>query len=199
MSFEKGQYEMLIGYARVSSHDQNLHLQIDELKKAGCSKIFSDKISGMKKSRPGLDNALSYMRKDDTLVIWKLDRLGRSVNGLISLVEKLKQEGIHFQSITDGIDTATPAGRFFFHVMASLAQMERELLIERTKAGLAAARERGRVGGRKRSMTENKVEAAKKLLYEGMSAKDVAENLGVSIPTLYRWCPASERNSSSDK
>jgi DNA invertase Pin-like site-specific DNA recombinase len=199
MSFEKGQCEMLIGYARVSSHDQNLHLQIDELKKAGCSKIFSDKMSGMKKSRPGLDDALSYMRKNDTLVIWKLDRLGRSVNGLISLVEKLKQEGIHFQSITDGIDTATPAGRFFFHVMASLAQMERELLIERTKAGLAAARERGRVGGRKRSMTESKVKAAKKLLYEGMSATDVAENLGVSIPTLYRWCPAFERNSSSDK
>lgn len=199
MSFEKGQCEMLIGYARVSSSDQNLHLQIDELKKAGCSKIFSDKISGMKKSRPGLDNALSYMRKDDTLVIWKLDRLGRSVNGLINLVEKLRQEGIHFQSITDGIDTSTPAGRFFFHVMASLAQMERELLIERTKAGLAAARERGRIGGRKRSMTASKVEAAKKLLYEGMSAKDVADNLGVSIPTLYRWCPASEWSSSPSK
>ena len=199
MSFEKGQYEMLIGYARVSSSEQNLHLQINELKKAGCSKIFSDKISGMKKSRPGLDSALSYMRKDDTLVIWKLDRLGRSVNGLINLVEKLKQEGIHFQSITDGIDTNTPAGRFFFHVMASLAQMERELLIERTKAGLVAAREHGRIGGRKRSMTASKVEAAKKLLYEGMSAKDVADNLGVSIPTLYRWCPASEWNSSSSK
>lgn len=183
---------MLIGYARVSSKDQNLNLQTDELQKAGCSKIFLDKISGMKKSRPGLDNALSYLRKDDTLVIWKLDRLGRNVNGLIQLVEKLNKEGVHFKSITDGIDTGTPAGRFFFHVMASLAQMERELLIERTKAGLEAARKRGRVGGRKRAMTESKVEAAKKLLYEGMAAKDVAENLGVSIPTLYRWCPAAE-------
>lgn len=192
MSFEKGCYKMLIGYARVSSKDQNLNLQTDELQKAGCSKIFLDKISGMKKSRPGLDNALSYLRKDDTLVIWKLDRLGRNVNGLIQLVEKLNKEGVHFKSITDGIDTGSPAGRFFFHVMASLAQMERELLIERTKAGLEAARKRGRVCGRKRAMTESKVEAAKKLLYEGMAAKDVAENLGVSIPTLYRWCPAAE-------
>jgi DNA invertase Pin-like site-specific DNA recombinase len=183
---------MLIGYARVSSSDQNIDLQIDELKKAGCSKIFSDRISSMKKARPGLDNAMSYLRKDDTFVIWKLDRLGRNVKELLYMVGKLQEEGIHFRSITDGIDTTTPAGRFFFHVMASLAQMERELLIERTKAGLEAARKRGRIGGRKRLMTANKVEAAKKLLQEGIPAKDVAENLGVSIPTLYRWCPASE-------
>lgn len=103
------------------------------------------------------------------------------------------REGIHFKSLTDGIDTTTPAGRFFFHVMASLAQMERELLIERTKSGLDAAKKRGRIGGRKRSMTPSKIEAAKKLLDEGMPAKDVANNLGVSIPTLYRWCPASQR------
>src|SRR3990172_3009092 len=108
---------MLIGYARVSSSDQNLDLQIDELKKAGCSKIFSDRISGMKKARPGLDNAMSYLRKDDTFVIWKLDRLGRNVKELLYMVGKLQEEGIHFRSITDGIDTTTPAGRFFFHVM----------------------------------------------------------------------------------
>ncbi len=182
---------MLIGYARVSSDDQNLDLQTDALKKAGCTKIFSDKISGMKKDRPGLDVALSHLRNGDSFVIWKLDRLGRNLKELISMVGKFDEEGIHFQSTTDGIDTTTPAGRFFFHVMASLAQMERELLIERTKAGLAAAKKRGRVGGRKRLMTPSKVEAAKKLLAEGMPPKEVANNLGVSIPTLYRWCPAS--------
>ena len=183
---------MLIGYARVSSEDQNLDLQIDALKKTGCSKIFSDKLSGINKKRPGLDDALSHLRSGDTFVIWKLDRLGRNLKGLIELVGKLEETGVHFQSITDGIDTTTPAGRFFFHVMASLAQMERELLIERTKEGLIAARKRGRVGGRRRIMTPSKVEAAKKLLAEGMPPKDVAQNLGVSIPTLYRWCPASE-------
>lgn len=185
---------MLIGYARVSSKDQNIELQIDELKKAGCSKIFSDKMSGINKNRPGLDDAVSHLRKNDTFIIWKLDRLGRNLKGLIELVGKLEKDEIHFRSLTDGIDTNTPAGRFFFHVMASLAQMERELLIERTKAGLDAAKKRGRIGGRKRSMTPSKVEVAKKLLAEGMPPRDVAKNLGVSIPTLYRWCPASERS-----
>jgi DNA invertase Pin-like site-specific DNA recombinase len=184
---------MRIGYARVSSNDQNLDLQIDELNKAGYSKIFSDKISGVNKKRPGLDEAISHLRKKDTFIIWKLDRLGRNLKGLIEFTGQLEKQGIHFKSLTDGIDTTTPAGRFFFHVMASLAQMERELLIERTKAGLDAARKRGRVGGRKRSMTPGKVEAAKKLLDQGMPPKDVAQNLGVSIPTLYRWCPASDR------
>jgi len=109
------------------------------------------------------------------------------------LVGKMQEEGIHFRSITDGIETTTPAGRFFFHVMASLAQMERELLVERTRAGLAAAKKRGRVGGRKRVMTSSNFEAAKKLLAEGMPPKEIAQNLGVSVPTLYRWCPASDR------
>lgn len=184
---------MLIGYARVSSEDQNLDLQFDALKKAGCSRMFSDKLSGINKMRPGLDDALSHLRSSDTFVIWKLDRLGRNLKGLIDLVGKLEEDAIHFQSITDGIDTTSPAGRFFFHVMASLAQMERELLIERTKAGLMAAKKRGRVGGRRRTMTPSKVEAAKKLLAERMPPREVAQNLGVSIPTLYRWCPASER------
>ncbi|MDA3807943.1 MAG: recombinase family protein [Thiomicrorhabdus sp.] len=183
---------MLIGYTRVSSGDQNLDLQTDALETAGCSKVFSDKLSGAKKIRPGLEEAMSHVREGDTFVIWKLDRLGRTVKGLIDLVGDLEAKGIHFRSITDGVDTSTPSGRFFFHVMASLAQMERELLVERTKAGLTAARERGRVGGRKRVMTPSKLEAAKKLLDEGMPPKEVAQNLGVSIPTLYRWCPASK-------
>ena len=177
----------------MSSYEQNLDLQIDALRKAGCRRIFKDKLSGVKQDRQGLAEALSHLRKKDTLVIWKLDRLGRSVKGLIELVGKLQEDGINFHSVTDGIDTTTPAGRFFFHVMASLAQMERELLIERTRAGLAAAKKRGRVGGRKRLMTASKVEAAKRLISEGMPPRDIAQSLGVSVPTLYRWCPASER------
>jgi DNA invertase Pin-like site-specific DNA recombinase len=184
---------MVIGYARVSSYEQNLDLQLDALHKAGCKKIFKDKLSGAKQDRPGLSEALQHVRQGDTLVIWKLDRLGRSVKGLIELVGKLQEEKVNFHSITDGIDTTTPAGRFFFHVMASLAQMERELLVERTRAGLAAAKKRGRVGGRKPLMTSSKLESAKKLLAEGVPPKEVAHNLGVSIPTLYRWCPAAER------
>jgi DNA invertase Pin-like site-specific DNA recombinase len=128
------------------------------------------------------------------LVVWKLDRLGRTVKGLVDLVNQFETQHVHFKSLTDSIDTTTPAGRFFFHVMASLAQMERELLIERTQAGLAAARRQGRVGGRKRKMTEPKVQAAKKLLAAGTPPREVAQNLGVSVPTLYRWVPAGSRD-----
>ena len=184
---------MRIGYARVSTDEQSLDLQLDALKKAGCQRIFTDKASTTKAARPGLAEALSHLRGGDALVIWKLDRLGRTVKGLVDFVAELQGRGIQFRSLTDGIDTTTPAGRFFFHVMASLAQMERELLAERTRAGLAAARRRGRLGGRKRRMTPGKEESARKLLRDGMSPRDVAENLGVSIPTLYRWVPASSR------
>lgn len=185
---------MQIGYARVSTDDQQLELQIDALEKAGCEQIFTDKISGTSANRPGLDNALSHIRQGDTLTVWKLDRLGRSVKGLVDLVAELEQQKIHFVSLTDGINTNTTAGRFFFHVMASLAQMERELIAERTRAGLKAARKLGRVGGRKRQMTESKIASAKKLLDAGAAPKDVAHDLGVSVPTLYRWLPASARS-----
>lgn len=188
---------MRIGYARVSTEDQNLELQHQALEKAGCERIFIDKVSGARAKRPGLDEALSHLRKGDVLVVWKLDRLGRSVRSLIEMVEKLEADDIHFASLTDAIDTTTPAGRFFFHVMASLAQMERELTVERTRAGLAAARKLGRVGGRPRKMTAAKVESAKTLLTQGMPVRDVAESLGVSVPTLYRWLPADKRAGSS--
>jgi DNA invertase Pin-like site-specific DNA recombinase len=182
---------MLIGYARVSTTDQNLDLQIDALTKVGCEKIFEDKISGTRADRPGLARAMELLRKDDTLVVWKLDRLGRSVKNLVDLVADLQKQGIHFKSLTDSIDTGTPSGRFFFHVMASLAEMERELTAERTRAGLEVARQLGRKGGRKRQMTDSKIESAKKLLANGIPPRDVAANLGVSVPTLYRWIPAS--------
>jgi DNA invertase Pin-like site-specific DNA recombinase len=182
---------MLVGYARVSTLDQNLDLQRTALNRAGCGKIYEDRMSGTRAERPGLKLTLEVLREGDTLVVWKLDRLGRNVKGLVDLVNQLAERGVQFKSLTDSIDTGTPSGRFFFHVMASLAQMERELIIERTRAGLIAAREQGRIGGRKRIMTDSKIESAKTLLASGLTPKEVARNLGVSIPTLYRWVPAS--------
>lgn len=185
---------MKIGYARVSTKDQNLSLQLDALKKDGCDKIYSEQESGSKTSRKELNLVLEVLREGDSLVVWKLDRLGRSVRSLVALIEDLEQRGVHFKSLTDNIDTSTPSGRFFFHVMASFAQMERELLIERTQAGLEMARKQGRIGGRKRVMTDSKINAAKRLLSNGIPPKDVAHDLGVSVPTLYRWIPASENH-----
>lgn len=182
---------MLIGYARVSTQDQNLELQIEALTNVGCQRIFEDKISGSRAERPGLSKALEMLRAGDTLVVWKLDRLGRSVKNLVDIVGELRKQDIEFKSLTDVIDTGTPSGRFFFHVMASLAEMERELTVERTRAGLEVARQLGRKGGRKRQMTDSKIESAKKLLFNGTPPRDVAKNLGISVPTLYRWIPAS--------
>ncbi len=184
---------MYIGYARVSRGDQNLDLQREALERIGCKKIYQDLITGMSTERAGLNKAIEQLREGDTLIVWKLDRLGRSVKGLIEFVSELEKNKIHFKSVTDQIDTSTPAGRFFFHVMASLAQMERELIVERTRAGLEAAKARGRIGGRKRLMTSSKIESAKQLLASGIPPRDVATNLGVSIPTLYRWIPASSK------
>jgi len=180
-----------IGYARVSTDQQSLALQIQALEKAGCEKIFTETASGARTDRPVLKEAMLHLRAGDSLAVWKLDRLGRSVKALVEMVSELEARKIHFSSITDQIDTSTPAGRFFFHVMASLSQMERELITERTQAGLKAARQLGRIGGRKRKMDSGKVEAAKRLLGSGIVPKDVAKSLGVSIPTLYRWVPAS--------
>jgi DNA invertase Pin-like site-specific DNA recombinase len=180
---------MLIGYARVSTTDQKLTLQKDALLKAGCEKIYEDELSGTKDNRPGLLKALEQLREGDTLIVWKLDRLGRSVKSLIELVSELHSKNIHFKSVTDSIDTSTPSGRFFFNVMASLAQMERELIVERTKAGLLAAKKQGRIGGRKRVMSDSKLVSAKKLLEAGALPRDVAKDLGVSLATLYRWIP----------
>ena len=182
---------MLIGYARVSTQEQNLELQREALVEAGCQKIFEDKVTGIRAERPGFAKMLEMLREGDTLIVWKLDRLGRSVKQLVNLIDELHKQGIQFKSLTDAIDTGTPSGRFFFHVMASLAEMERELIIERTRAGLEVARKLGRKGGRKPKMTDSKIESARKLLASGVPPKDVAENLGVSIPTLYRWVPAS--------
>lgn len=140
----------MIGYARVSTQDQNLDLQIEALTKSGCKRVFEEKMSGSRAERPGLAKALEMMREGDTLIVRKLNRLGRSVKNLVDLVGELHKSDIQFKSLTDAIDTGTPSGRFFFHVMASLAEMERELIVERTRAGLEVARQLGRTGGRKR-------------------------------------------------
>ena len=184
---------MQIGYARVSTQDQDLSLQHAALEEALCDKIYSDKASGANASRDGLTLALDILRENDSLVVWKLDRLGRSVKDLVAIVCDLEQRGVHFKCLTDKIDTSTPSGRFFFHVMASLAQMERDLTAERTRAGLDAARRQGRTGGRKRKMTDAKISAAKQLLRDGVSPREVAKTLGVSVPTLYRWLPATQQ------
>ncbi|MFT4066553.1 recombinase family protein [Paraburkholderia sp.] len=181
----------MIGYARVSTHEQNLELQRKALVNAGCQKLFEDKVSGPRADRPGLTKALEVLREGDTLVVWKLDRLGRGVKQLVDLIGDLHRHGVQFRSLADSIDTGTPSGRFFFHVMASLAEMERELTIERTRAGLEVAKQLGRKGGRKPKMTDSKIESARKLLASGVPPRDVARNLGVSVPTLYRWVPAS--------
>lgn len=184
---------MLIGYARVSTVDQDLRLQVDSLQAIGCEKIFTDKASGNSLDRAGLLDALAFAREGDTLVVWKLDRLGRSMKGLINLAAELDARKIDLRSLTDGIDTSSAAGRFFFHMLAAMAEMERELILERTRAGLQAARLSGKKGGRRPVMTVAKIEAAQTLLSNGMDAKEVAISIGVSLPTLYRHLPARDR------
>lgn len=186
---------MLIGYARVSTGDQNLDLQKNALVRAECELIFEDTASGKNAKRPGLRKAIRRLRPGDSLVVWKLDRLdrlGRSVRDLITLVSELQERGIHFRSLTDSIDTSTPAGRFFFHVMSALAEMERELIVERTRAGLAAAREHGRIGGRRRIMTTEVVERCRRMLENGATRQQVADVIGVGVKTVYKYFPVGE-------
>ncbi|WP_213994159.1 recombinase family protein [Sodalis sp. dw_96] len=184
---------MLIGYVRVSTNEQNTELQRNALKSSNCELIFDDKITGTATDRPGLKRAMRALSPGDTLVVWKLDRLGRSVRHLITLVEDLKSRGIHFRSLTDSIDTSTSMGRFFFHVMSALAEMERELIVERTLAGLAAARAEGRIGGRRRIMTEQVINRARRMFANGATLQQVALILEVSPKTIYRYIPAREQ------
>src|SRR5215216_6445221 len=155
---------MNIGYARVSRQDQNPDLQRRELEEAGCEQIFEERISSRKESRPELERALEYCREGDVFVVWKLDRLGRSLKELLELVGRLQERGVEFRSLRENLDTTTPAGKLVFHVFASLAEFERDIIRERTMAGLEAARARGRKGGRKPVMNEKKVALASKLM-----------------------------------
>jgi DNA invertase Pin-like site-specific DNA recombinase len=181
---------MLIGYALVSTQDQNPDLQRDALTEAGCEKIFEEKASGAKRDKPGLAEALKFLREGDTLVVWKLDRMARSLKQLIETVEQLEDQGIGFRSLTESIDTTTPGGRLVFHIFGALAEFERSIIRERTVAGLASARTRGRVGGRPRALSDDDVAAAKALLtVPDITAQQVADRLGVSLSTLYSYLP----------
>ncbi len=179
---------MLVGYARVSTSDQNLDLQIDALDKAGCEKIFKDVASGANSERPGLHEALSFMRAGDTLTVWKLDRLGRSLKHLIEVITQLNEENNEFKSIQESLDTSTSTGKLLFHLLGSLAEFERSLIRERTMAGLEAARARGRQGGRPRVMDSRKVALAKSMLSDPANGvAEVSKTLGVSKATLYTY------------
>lgn len=178
---------MMIGYARVSTHEQDTALQIDALTRAGCCRIFRDDgVSGTKECRPALSKALRALRPGDTLVAWRLDRLGRSLSHLISLIGGLERRGIAFKSLSEAIDTSSAGGRLLFHVMGALAEFERSLISERTKAGLDAARIRGRQLGRRRKLSTAEVRAAAQRLLDGSRLRDLAERLRVSPMTLRR-------------
>ncbi|MEW4571294.1 recombinase family protein [Tautonia sp. JC769] len=179
---------MKIGYARVSTIEQNLDLQQDALKQAGCEKIIVDKASGSRRDRIGLEQVREQLRKGDVLVVWRLDRLGRSLKHLIELMNELEEQGIGFQSVTEAIDTTTPGGKLIFHIFGALAEFERNLIRERTRAGLEAARARGRQGGRPKKK-DAKQRALAVQLYEEKkhSVGEICAMLGISRPTLYAY------------
>jgi DNA invertase Pin-like site-specific DNA recombinase len=185
---------MLIGYARISTYEQTLHLQKDALEKADCSKIFTDTASGAKVERKGLEEALNYVRKGDTLVVWRLDRLGRSLPHLIATMTDLEERGIGFKSLTENIDTTTSGGKLIFHIFGALAEFERNLIRERTQAGLSAARERGRRGGRPKVLTGRKLSIAQDLYEKRHPIAEILRTLKISKSTLYRSIKTGERH-----
>ena len=176
----------IIGYSRVSTTDQNPEAQNDALKTSGAERIFSDVYTGTKSSRPEFDKAIEYLRSGDTLVVTRLDRLGRSTKDLLNISEQLRSRDIGLRVTEQNIDTATAEGRLFFTIISAFAEFEHTLIVSRTKDGLAAAKARGRVGGRKPLMSVGKVATAKQMYVDGKSVKDIAEILGVSRPTIYR-------------
>lgn len=178
---------MLIGYARVSTSEQSLDPQKDNLVAEGCEKIFTDIASGAKMDRPGLDEAIKYCRMGDTLVVWKLDRMGRSMSHLIKTVKELEESGIGFKSLTENIDTTTPGGRLVFHLFGALAEFERDLIRERVQSGLKSARARGRKGGRPPVSDETKAMAQTLMSDKNLSVKQICERLGLGRSTLYKY------------
>ena len=184
---------MNIGYARVSTQDQNLDLQQDALEKAGCEQIIVDKVSGTVAERPGLKQIKAILRKGDTLVVWRLDRLGRSLKDLIEWINYLDEKKVGLKSLQEAIDTSTSTGKLVFHIFGALAEFERNLIRERTKAGLAAARARGKLGGRRKSLNAEDRKIAVDLYNEKkMSVKKICEMMGISKPTLYSYVRQSQ-------
>jgi DNA invertase Pin-like site-specific DNA recombinase len=181
---------MLIGYARVSTQDQTLDLQTDALKRADCEKIFTDTTSGAKSERPGLQEAMNHLRAGDTLVVWRLDRLGRTLKHLIATITDLSDKGIGFKSLQENMDTTTSGGKLIFHIFGALTEFEREVIKERTNAGLQAARVRGRLGGRPKlqALDPKKIALAKKLYADGnMPVREICDTLHIGRSTLYRY------------
>ncbi len=190
---------MLIGYARVSTRDQNYELQLDALDAAGCARIFEEKLSGAQRDRPELKAALDYVRPGDALVVWKLDRLARSLKQLIETVEMLSERKIGFCSLTEKIDTTTSGGRLIFHIFGALAEFERSIIRERTTAGLTAARARGRVGGRPPALSASDFRVAQTLLKDGeLTVAEIAERLHVAPSTLYKHVPRPRSSTIQD-
>ncbi|SIT96836.1 Site-specific DNA recombinase [Epilithonimonas bovis DSM 19482] len=193
---------MKFGYARVSTKDQNLSLQIEALEKAGCEKIFQEKISGSTKNRPELDKMITHLRKDDILFVWRLDRLGRSLKNIIDLVLSLSEKGVVIKGISDGVDTSTSSGRLFLNIMASLAEYERELIKERTNAGLQSARARGRTGGRPKGYTKETI--AKLLIMRSVykdsskTPEEIYKPLGLTRATFYRYAKILDNHTNEE-
>ena len=187
---------MNVGYARVSTGLQNLDLQEDSLTKFGCEKLFTDHMSGAKSNRPGLEDAIAFMREGDTLVVWRLDRLGRNMHDLIEIVNELNDRGIRFYSIQEQItmDKASATGQLMFHLFAAFAEFERNLILERSEAGRAAARARGRFGGRPEKLTLADVNSIQTLVNNGTAIKTVAAQWNVSRTTIYRYLEKLEKN-----
>jgi DNA invertase Pin-like site-specific DNA recombinase len=191
---------MLIGYARVSTNEQNLDLQRDALRSAGCEQIYTDSVSGTKARLPGLEQALSHLRAGDTFVVWRLDRLGRSLRHLIDTVTELQDKGIGFKSLTESIDTTTSGGKLVFHIFGALAEFEREIIRERTNAGLYAARRRGRKGDRRSKLSPKEVKIAREL-YESKQTNvaDICRTLGIARATFYRYVKADQKGQSLEE
>lgn len=184
---------MKIGYARVSTVEQNLDLQIDALKKSGCSHIYEEKASGKNANRPELQHCIKSLRPDDVLVVWRMDRLGRSLKDLISIVSSLESNKIGFESLTEKIDTTSATGKLVFHFFGAMAEFERNLTRERTVAGLAAARARGKVGGRKPALTESDMQIARAMLADKtIPVTEVAKRLKVGRTTVYKYFPGGK-------
>lgn len=179
---------MKLGYARVSTLDQNPNLQTDALSAAGCERIFIDKVSGARSERPELNRLKEQLRKGDTLVVWRLDRLGRNLKDLIKWIEQLENDSIAFNSLQENIDTSTSSGKLFFHIFGALAEFERNLIKERTMAGLSAARARGRVGGRPQKLNPKQVELAKDMYQsKKYTIQEICDQLNITKPTLYKY------------
>jgi DNA invertase Pin-like site-specific DNA recombinase len=186
---------MLIGYARVSTDDQDLSLQCDALRQAACQKIYEDKLSGVQAARPGLDRLMESLRSGDELVVWRLDRLGRSLKDLIALVEVLEERGVGLVSLHESISTTSSSGKLVFHLFAALAEFERNLIRERTQAGLVAARSRGRKGGRPKALDLAKRQLVVRLYDERrLSVAEICRMLGISKPTLYAYLDEVENH-----